>query len=331
MTAQWWVGGYGQDLDGTGTGIGLVRARADGTLEHLGDLAAVTSPSWLIESGDHLYAAIEGSGRVDSFRRDGLSLVHDGSVSSGGSLPCHLTVVGSELVVANYADGPVGMIGLTADRAVDELVQVLPGEGSGPRPTQSGPHAHATFLVDDSTVLSLDLGADRIHVHRLESGRLMRAASIALPAGTGPRDIARHPSGLLYVLGELSGELFVFEWVGGMLELVSSAALPGAVEGDHGAAIAFGGGGRFVYTGLRGSHRVSVLRASDDGRALEPIGWVPSEGEWPRHLVVHEDVLHVANQLSNSIASFRLGVDGMPTLIGEPTFVPSPAYLLPVS
>ncbi|CAN5208409.1 hypothetical protein BH11ACT5_BH11ACT5_21750 [soil metagenome] len=40
------------------------------------------------------------------------------------------------------------------------------------------------------------------------------------------------------------------------------------------------------------------------------------------------DVLHVANQVSNSIASFRLGSDGMPSLIAEPTAVPSPNYLL---
>jgi len=36
----------------------------------------------------------------------------------------------------------------------------------------------------------------------------------------------------------------------------------------------------------------------------------------------------VANQVSNSIASFRLGSDGMPSLIAEPTAVPSPNYLL---
>jgi hypothetical protein len=39
-------------------------------------------------------------------------------------------------------------------------------------------------------------------------------------------------------------------------------------------------------------------------------------------------VLHVANQLSNGVASFAIGADGIPSLIAEPTPVASPTYLL---
>jgi 6-phosphogluconolactonase (cycloisomerase 2 family) len=317
-------------VEGTGTGIGLARTGPDGRLELVDTVAPIASPSWLVERAGHVYATAEGSGEVHSFRRDGMSLVHDGIVSSGGTLPCHLTLLDSALVVSNYADGPVGVIALTPDGSVGELVQSLAGEGSGPRPSQPGPHAHASLLVDAATVLTLDLGADRIHVHHLDNGRLERTASVVVAAGTGPRDVAVHASGLIFVLGELSGDVLVYEWADGGLELVASVPVPGRVEGDHGAGLAFSADGRFIYTGLRGSHRVSVLSVSDDGRELTPVGWVSSEGEWPRHLVVDGDVLHVANQVSNSIASFRLGADGLPTLIGAPTAAPSPAYLLPV-
>jgi 6-phosphogluconolactonase len=328
---QWWVGGYGPDLDGIGTGIGLANERADGALEYLEVVAELASPTWLLEHRGHLLAAAEGLGEVHSFRRDGTRLVHDGSVSTGGTVPCHLALAGPDtLIASNYEDGVVGVIDLLPGGAVGELAQTLRGEGSGPRPTQPGPHAHAAFLVDEGTLLTLDLGADRIHVHRVEGGRLERVASVALPAGTGPRDIARHPSGLIYVLGELGGELFAFDWAAGVLELVASVSLAGAVDGDHGAALAFGQGGPFVYTGLRGSDRISIVRTSDDGRDLEAVAWVECEGEWPRHLVARDDVLHVSNQLSHSIASFRLGSDGMPSLIADPTRVPSPAFLLPV-
>jgi 6-phosphogluconolactonase len=327
---HWWVGGYGPELDGTATGIGLARERENGSLEYLGVAAEADSPSFLLDTGDHVYAALEGSGRVDSFARHGLELRHDGSASSGGSLPCQLARVGNGLVVANYDDGVVGVIDLRPDGAMGELAQALRGDGAGPRPTQPGPHAHSAFLVDESTVLTLDLGADRIHVHAVLNDRLERTASIPVPPGTGPRDIARHPSGLVYVLGELSGELFAFEWVAGMLELVASVRLDGAVEGDHGAAIAFGQDGRFVYTGLRGSDRVSIVRASADGRELEPAGWVSCGGKWPRNLVTSGKVLHVANEHSSTIASFRLGDDGEPSLIVEPTRVPSPTFLAPV-
>jgi 6-phosphogluconolactonase len=326
------VGGYGPDLDGTATGIGLASERSDGSLEFVGVVAELASPSWLLEHRGHLLAAAEGLGEVHSFRRDGTRLMHDGDAPSGGTLACQLAVVGPEtVVVANYGNGVVGVIDLLPDGAVGGLDQVLEGSGSGPRATQPGPHAHAAFLVAERTVLTLDLGADRIHVHRLDGGRLERVASVALPPGTGPRDIARHPSGLIYVLGELGGELFAFEWADGMLELVASVPLAGAVDGDHGAALAFGAGGRFVYTGLRGSDRISIVRTSDDGRDLEAVAWVASEGEWPRHAVARGEVLHVSNQESNSIASFRLGSDGMPVLIADPTPVPSPAFLLPVT
>jgi 6-phosphogluconolactonase (cycloisomerase 2 family) len=150
-------------------------------------------------------------------------------------------------------------------------------------------------------------------------------ASVQLPAGTGPRDLVRHPSGFYYLLSELSHELFVLRWTGTTLEIVSSTAVPGAVEGDSDSAISVWGD--YVYTGLRGSNRIAMLRTVGDG-SLEPLGWVSSEGEWPRHHAVDGDVLHVANQISNSVASFMLGSDGVPSLIAEPTTVPSPNFLL---
>lgn len=326
---QWWVGAYGADMGGTATGIATLRSRADGSLEYEGVVAEAASPSFLLHAGGHLHATLEGEGRVQSFRVDSASLTPVGLASSGGDWPCQLAIAGDVLVAANYRDGLFGVVGMS-DGAVTGLVSTLLDEGSGPHPAQDGPHAHAAFVVEESTVLGLDLGADRIHVHTLADGVLERTASVVLASGTGPRDIARHPSGLIYVLGELSGEVLVFEWVDAGLREVASTALPGFAEGDHASGISFGPGGRFAYVGMRGSQRIAVLRTADNGRAPEAIGWVSSEGEWPRHHAVDGDLLHVANQLSNDVASFRLGVDGMPALIAAPTEVPSPTFLLAV-
>lgn len=326
---RWWVGAYGADMGGTATGIATLRSRPDGSLEYEG-VVEVASPSYLLHHGDHLYAALEREGAVESFWVDDGALVSDGRVTSGGGWPCHLAPTEYGVIVANYLDGNLGVLVL-GDGFVSTTITVPPAPGSGPRPEQDGPHAHASFFLDNDTQLSLDLGTDRIHIHRVSGDMVQRTASVVLAAGTGPRDIARHPSGLLYVLGELSGALLVFEWVGGELREVASLPLPGMVEGDHASGISFGPRGRFVYVGLRGSHRIAVLRASDDGRNLEAVGWVSSEGEWPRHHATDGDILHVANQLSNGVASFRLGADGMPTLIAEPTEVPSPTFLLAVA
>lgn len=334
MSAAWLIGGYGPDMAGTGRGIYRARTADSGALDSVELAAEAASPSFLAARGGHVYAAIEGAGRVESFQRadDNLdihSLTRDGSAASGGTWPCHLGLLDDNIVAANFSNGTVGVVSLDAAGRVGELGQVVQDAGSGPRTEQDGPHAHATYLVDAGTLLGLDLGTDRIEVHAVTAAGLEHRASVALPPGTGPRDVARHPSGLLYVLGQLSGELHVFEWSGSELLPVSSVALPGVRVGDNASAISFGQGGH-LYVGLRGSQRVAVLHASDDGRVVEPVAWVSSEGEWPRHLVVDSDLLHVANQLSNSVASFRLGADGIPRLIAS-VAVPSPTYLLKIS
>jgi len=327
---SWWIGGYGADMGGTGTGIGLAHERADGSLEYAGVVAEVASPSFLLGQGDRLFAAAEGSGRVEAFTGAdlGADLEHEGGESSGGVQPCQLATVGARLVVANYFSGSLGVISLHPDGSLDSLIATAAGDGSGPLPEQASPHAHAALALDDSTFLSLDLGADRIHVNTVLGDAVVRTASISVAPGTGPRDIARHESGLIYVLGEFGGELLVYDWLPGTLEPVTAVPLPGFTPGDQAAAIAFEG--PFVYVGVRGSNLVSVLRTSADGRTVDPVGAVASGGDWPRHVVTSGGALHVANQRSATIASFRLGADGIPTPISEPIAVPTPTFLLAV-
>lgn len=319
---NWWVGGYGPDMEGTSPGILAMRTTDAGALELVGTAVETASPSYLLRHGEHVYAVAEGAGTVSSFRRTGEhSLAGDGSAPSGGRWPCSLDAFGEGIAVANYFDGVVALVRLDESGAAQGLGASQHGDGSGPHERQEGPHAHTVLALDGTRLLSVDLGSDRVLVH---GAGLAVEASLALPPGTGPRDIVRHPSGLFYLLSELSNELFVLRWTGAALELVSSVAVPGAGEGDQGSAISFWGD--YVYTGVRGSSRIAMFRA--DGSRLDPLGWVSSEGEWPRHHAVDGDVLHVANQLSDSVASFRLGDDGVPRLIAAPTAVPSPNYLL---
>lgn len=325
--AMWWVGGYGADMEGTALGVGVMVERPDGGLDYSHVAAPMLSPTFLARRGDHLYAAAEGAGRVQSFFIAAETLTTDGVVPSGGGWPCHLEFADDALVVSNYQKGEVALVSLTARGAVADLVQTIPGSGSGPHKQQDGPHAHAALRLDADTILTADLGADRLLVHAWANGRLDRTGEVVMSPGTGPRDLARHPSGLVFVLGEHGRTLSAYTWSAGALELVTSILLPGAEDGDQGAAIGFGPHG-YVYCGLRGSNRVSVMRASADGRDIEPVGFVDSGGGWPRHLAVDGDRLHVANQGSNEVASFRLGSDGIPVLLAQPTPVPSPTYLL---
>jgi 6-phosphogluconolactonase len=328
MTTNWWLGAYGADMDGGAEGISLLTSRDDGSLELVRVSAQILSPTFVAARGDHVYATAEGTGHVHSYVIDGEHLVEDGVARSGGGYPCQLAFLDRALVAANYEGGELGVITLTDGGAVDVLAQVLTTTGSGPHAAQTGPHAHASLRYDDATLFSADLGADRILIHSIDGITLTRTGELALPPGTGPRDITRLPSGALLVLGEHGRDLHLLEWTGTELVILDRIALPGAGDSDQAAAIGLGADG-YIYAGLRGSNQIAIVRLSDDGRSLSAVGSVSTEGDWPRNLVVDRDLLHVCNQQSSTVASFRLGADGMPVLIAPPTPLPSPTFLVP--
>ena len=305
---NWLAGAYGPEMDGTAAGITQLQSRADGSLEPVdGFLIEAPSPAFLARANGRLYAALEGEGVV---------LVDGERFSSGGGWPCHLAVYGDDVVVANYFDGHLALLS-------GQVVE--PEPGSGPYPRQSGPRAHSTALLAPGVIAKADLGADRIDILSLIDGVLTPLSTVGLPSGTGPRDLLIN-DGLLYILGEYGRNVTIAEWTGGALELLGAEDLPGAHEDDAAAALAIGGG--YLYAGLRGTNQIAVLSVGADGRSLAGVTSVSSAGNWPRHLVLDEGVLHVANQLSNDVASFAVGADGIPRLIAEPTPVASPTYLL---
>jgi 6-phosphogluconolactonase len=315
------VGAYTADMGGTATGIAALGTLPDGSLEYLGVAATADSPSFLAAHGDLVYAASEATGRVDSYRRaGGFALERVASADSGGAAPCHVARYGDTVVAACYVDGRVGVL----DAEPLALVQTLEGvTRTGPHPAQDSSHAHATFALDATTILSADLGTDEIHRHTLAGGRLARTGSLRLPAGTGPRDFLRHPSGLVLVLGELGLTLTALN---DRLEVVASVDLAGGEPGDHASALSTSADGRFVYAGLRGSNRISIVEI--DNAQLRPAGFIDAEGDWPRHHLVDGAVMHVAHERSSTVASFRISADGIPRLISAPIRVPSPIFLL---
>jgi 6-phosphogluconolactonase len=321
-----WAGGYTEDSAGAGEGITLLRVAADGSLEHHGLAMATDSPSYLTRSGDMIYAVNEAAPRVSAFKVVGDELHFHGTQDAAGPSPCAVTVLGDRAVLAAacYGDGTIDVHPLAPDGSIGKTGQSLRREGKGSRINQDGPHAHAVLAVDAVTVLTTDLGTDDVYVHSFDGALLTRTGRVKLHAGTGPRDLLRHPSGTIFVLGELSCEVFVLD---SDFEIIDVAGLPGAETGDHSAAIALSGDARFLYAGLRGSDLISVLAVADDGTKLTPVGSVPCGGGWPRHVVVDGGLLRVANQLSNTVATFSIGDDGIPVAHSSLN-LPSPTYLL---
>jgi 6-phosphogluconolactonase len=261
--------------------------------------------------------------------------------SSSGAGPNHLVAdrAGKGLIVANYRAGSVVVLPLQADGRLGPVSSVLQHQGSGPDPSrQDKPHAHGVYLdAAQHFVLSPDLGADRVFVHRYaaDEGRLEPHGAAALEPGSGPRHLAFDPSGRhVYVINELSQTITVFAYdaaAGSLTALDTVSTRPAGFTGTNATAeVALSADGRFAYGSNRGHDSVAVFRVEKDGRLL-PAGHVPAGGRTPRHFAIDPSGqwLLVAHQDSDSIAVFRLDPQtGLPAPTGVTVAVPEPVCLL---
>lgn len=332
-----WVGTY---TGGSGGGAGIYRAvrRADGALDGLELAAEAVSPSYLAvhPGGGVLYAVREeDAGGVAAYAVSDGRLRPIGS-RPAGALPCHLSVApgAGHLIAADYGSGTVRAFPLAPDGRFADGGDVAEGRGSGPRTDrQEGPHAHAAVHAPDRTILTTDLGADLVRSFRLEDGALRLVGETPLPAGCGPRHLVVHPGGFVHVVTELAATVVVLRPADGYarLEVVGESPATAGPAGPEAqcAAIKLGEGGRFVYTSTRGTDVVTAHRVLDGGAALEPVADVPSGGRGPRDLHVDGEWMHVADERSDTVATFRIGADGVPVPAGAPLRAPSPVCVVP--
>lgn len=149
------LGGYTAEMGGAATGIGVLHAGtphdvlAGGPLGTGPDAVAIGgSPSWIAwhPRGDVLYAALEGAGTVQAFRRTGeVSFVRLGTAVAAGDAVCHIAVApdGGSLIAACWGDGRVVRMTLAADGTPSAPAVAAPAEdphgAGGPVPAAGGP------------------------------------------------------------------------------------------------------------------------------------------------------------------------------------------------
>ncbi|GGM19159.1 MULTISPECIES: lactonase family protein [Micromonospora] len=355
------IGGY--TAHGGGRSSGIMAARRDpdtGQLTPLGTVAVTPSPSFLVRHPHQpvLYAVHElPEGEVSAFRvgPDG-DLTPLGGRPTGGAEPCHLAVAadGGHLFVANYGGGSVAVFPLDAQGALGERGDLVRHEGHGPDPERQE-QAHAHMVSPDpgaGPLLAVDLGTDSVYRYDLDtdSGRLVpRGPRTRVPAGTGPRHLARHPDGRrCYLVGELDATVTAYDLTadGGLHQRarVDASERPGPVQPSE---IAVGPDGRFLYVANRGVGTVSVfalaaqapdpaepdpagLAEPDPAEALRLVAEVETGGEWPRHFAFAGPHLYVADERADMIRVFRIdAATGVPAAVGEPVAVPSPSCVRP--
>jgi 6-phosphogluconolactonase len=309
----------------------------------------------LSPNGRTLYAVCEAQESVISawsISKDE-KLTALGQQPTGGAGACHVSVdaTGQTVLVANYGGGSVAAFSTREDGSLGPCSTLIQHYGSGPNQRrQEKPHAH--FIAVNKTeddrneasqfAYSCDLGTDQVFVYRLdgENGRLEPADPpfANVPAGAGPRHLAFHRLGFVFVNNEmgLSVTAFKREKSSGALTAIQTiSTLPKdiatdspATEGVSTAEIAVHPSGSWLYVSNRGRDTITTFRVAADGHLTwmhetatpaEPRGFdVSPDGHW----------LVVGGQKSNQVAAFRVDSEvgaltpsGMPVKVGAPVCV----------
>lgn len=311
---------------------------ATGALTPTGTTVASGSPSFLAvdPSRRHLYAVDEANSTVEAFALDAATgaLTRLGSdAPSGGSGPAHLAVDGSGkwVLVANYGSGDVAVLPIAADGSV--------AAGST---RHAGTQAHQV-LVDGSNrfVWVPCLGSDYVAQYSFDAaaGTLSpsTAATVATPAGAGPRHLALHPGrALAYLIEENDSMIaaYTVDGSGGLTLLQrQSTRAPGAAGANTGAEVQVHPSGKFVYVSNRGDDDVGLFAVGSDGK-LTPVAHTKTGGQSPRHFSIDASGrwLLVANQAPaaamGDVRVFAIdGSAGTLTATGAPVAATMPSFV----
>jgi 6-phosphogluconolactonase len=261
-----------------------------------------------------------------------------------GGDPCHLITdpTGRFVIVANHEAGNAAVLPIQADGRLQPASDLRQHEGSGPGPTQKGPHAH--FVSVDPTgryILVNDKGIDKVMVYRLDaaSGKLVPhdPPFARLHAGTAPRHLAFHPNGkYVYVIGEADMTITAFAYDGerGALdEIHYLSTIPAGATGQRmsTAQVLIEPSGRFVYVSNRGHDTIAIFSIDQATGRLTAVGHEPTQGHTPRNFAIDPAgrFLYAANQNSDTIVQFAIdGQTGRLTPTGDVTRVGAPVCIL---
>lgn len=234
------------------------------------------------------------------------------TVDCGGTNPVHLAVVDeSTLAVANYASGTVAFLAITASGGLGEVKASIELGGSpGPHGEQKGPHPHQVRVSRRGGRLYVpDKGVDTVFEISLERSAPAVVAATATAPGAGPRHLVEHPDlPAAYVVNELASSVTTYRTGDGLAWQQSVPTVQARTPPTSGAAIVISPDGRFLYVSNRGHDSVTRFVIEPRTGLLEPAGWTPCDGHFPRFMTLDPSGsrLLVANERSDSIVPFAI-------------------------
>lgn len=220
-----------------------------------------------------------------------------------GKSPCFIArIPGKPLVaVTSYGEGRISVLG-TEGGMMGAAVQQIQFRGHGPvlaNDAQQHARAHSIRPIPDALggkgkwMLAADLGSDRIRVMKVtnRARKPLRHCwwrDAKTPKGTGPRHMEfNEKAGLLYVIGELSGEIIVYSVNGPRLKMVQHIQAEEVGAGAS-ADIHMHPNGRWLYASHRnGNDGISIFEVGGDG-LLTKVGYSHC-GNHPRNFAIAPD------------------------------------------
>lgn len=309
-------------------GIYLYRFNSESGLTDSVSMAVVDNPSYLTLSPDEkrIYAVSEMSEEESavhafSFDKESGVLTAINSEPTHGGSPCYITIdnQGKNIHTANYGGGSITSFQVKDDGSLMPATSVISFEGSGADSIrQEAPHLHCVdYSPDGHYLFASDLGSDRLYRFPVRDTPFAGQPAIhqssrkefITPAGTGPRHFTFHPQEerYLYLLGELSGEVIVYDYEHG--ELKQKQVIAADTVGASGSAdIHISPDGRFLYASNRlQADGIAIFSIDPEEGRLTRVGYQPT-AKHPRNFVITPDgrYLLVAGRDENRIQVFTL-------------------------
>jgi len=326
-------------LVGSGTPDGILSFAWDestGALTPEGIAAGISHSTWLDISPDRkfLYVACEldefqgkPSGAVASYALADGKLTALSVVPSTGKGTCHLATdqTGKVVLCANYAGGSAASFLSTEGKLGGAVWRTIYRGYIGHGPVadrQEMAHAHfASFSPDNRFAYVNDLGADKIHIYKLDAatGKLDPDGKYDAQPGDGPRTLHFHPNGkVAYCVNELSCVVSVLAWnaTDGALQSIQRVSLSPRATAPDGSKFTntacdavLTRDGRFAYFANRGDDFLLGFHIDPaTGKLTEFAANARTScgGKTPRNFTLDptESWMLVANQGSSNLSVF---------------------------
>ena len=312
-------------------------------------MVSVANPSYLALSADEefVYAVSENgdensAANAFAFDKEKGTLKLLNSSNTEGASPCYIEIdrAGKNVFTANYGGGSITSFQVKEDGTLSPANLVISFDGSGPdEDRQKSPHLHSVrFSPDERFLFAADLGTDKIYrfdaVGSVFEGQpaITRGSlkTFSTPSGAGPRHFDFHPGwNYFYVLGELSGEVIVYDYNQG--DLAQKQTIAADTVGARGSAdIHVSLDGKFLYASNRlKADGVAIFSIHADDGTLTKVGYQPT-ARHPRNFVITPNgkLLLVASRDDNKVQVFSIdNQTGLLTDTGHDIHIDKPVCL----